>query len=160
MLNNLKPGATIHLMGVCGTAMASLAGLLQDMGFKITGSDQNVYPPMSTMLEGLGIKVMEGYKAENLSHKPDFVIVGNVISKSNLEAQALLSSNTPYTSLPKAMGELVIADRQSIVGEVFHSITANLLKGQREITLLLRGMSTTPLFLIKSLSLFTISLSM
>ncbi len=123
MLSELKPGSTVHLMGICGTAMASLAGLLQDMGFKITGSDQNVYPPMSTMLESLGINVMEGYRGSNLDHKPDFVIVGNVISRSNEEAQALLKSNIPYTSLPKAMGELVIADRNSIVVSGTHGKT-------------------------------------
>ncbi len=123
MLDKLKPGSTIHLMGICGTAMASLAGLLQDIGFKVTGSDQNVYPPMSTMLESLNINVMEGYSANNLSHMPDFVIVGNVISRPNPEAQALLASNIPYTSLPKAMGELVIAERNSIVVSGTHGKT-------------------------------------
>jgi len=123
MLSELKTGSTIHLMGICGTAMASLAGLLQDMGFKITGSDQNVYPPMSTMLASLGIDVMEGYSGDNLKHNPDFVIVGNVISKSNDEAQYLLKSSIPYTSLPKAMGELVIGERNSIVISGTHGKT-------------------------------------
>ena len=83
---NLKNGAHIHLMGICGTAMASLAGLLKDMGYKITGSDQNVYPPMSTQLQDIGIEIKEGYKKENLSPRPDLVIVGNVISKKYEEA--------------------------------------------------------------------------
>jgi UDP-N-acetylmuramate: L-alanyl-gamma-D-glutamyl-meso-diaminopimelate ligase len=113
----LKPGAHVHLMGVCGTAMGSLAGLLRDRGFEVTGSDQNVYPPMSTQLEKLGIKIMEGYKRENLSKhgKPDLVIVGNVISKQYEEAQALLESDIPFTSLPQAMGQLVIDERHSVV---------------------------------------------
>jgi len=111
---NLKPGSHIHLMGICGTAMASLAGLLKDRGFKITGSDQNPYPPMSTQLESLGIQIQKGYKKENLNPKPDFVIVGNVISASNEEAQELMKLEIPYTSLPKAMGEFIIENRQSI----------------------------------------------
>ncbi len=78
---NLKKNAHIHLMGICGTAMASLAGLLKSLGYKITGSDQNVYPPMSTQLQDLGISIQEGYKKENLEPRPDLVIVGNVISK-------------------------------------------------------------------------------
>jgi UDP-N-acetylmuramate: L-alanyl-gamma-D-glutamyl-meso-diaminopimelate ligase len=110
----LKTGSHIHLMGICGTAMASLAGLLKDRGFKITGSDSNPYPPMSTQLEGLGIQIQKGYKKENLNPKPDFVIVGNVISAGNEEAQELLRLEIPYTSLPKAMGEFIIENRESI----------------------------------------------
>ncbi|WP_413944723.1 UDP-N-acetylmuramate:L-alanyl-gamma-D-glutamyl-meso-diaminopimelate ligase [Bdellovibrio sp. HCB-162] len=120
---NLKPGSHIHLMGICGTAMASLAGLLKDRGFKITGSDLNPYPPMSTQLESLGINIMKGYKAENLHPKPDFVIVGNVISANNEEAQELKKLEIPYTSLPKAMGEFIIADRESVVISGTHGKT-------------------------------------
>lgn len=122
-LNNLEPGSHIHLMGICGTAMGSLAGIFKSMGFKVTGSDQNVYPPMSTQLRDLGIHLMEGYRAENLNPRPDLVIVGNVISKSNAEAQALLATDIPYTSLPKAMGEFVIGDKQSIVVAGTHGKT-------------------------------------
>ena len=118
-----KEGAHIHLMGICGTAMASLAGLLLEKGFRITGSDENIYPPMSELLENLGIQVMEGYKKENLDHKPDIVIVGNVISSHFEEAQALLKSDIPYTSLPKAIGELFIADRHSLVMAGTHGKT-------------------------------------
>ncbi len=120
---DLKPGAHVHMMGICGTAMASLAGLLKDRGFKVTGSDQNVYPPMSTQLEKIGIKIMEGYKRENLNPRPDLVIVGNVITRSYDEAQALLESDIPFTSLPSAMGELVIANRHSIVVAGTHGKT-------------------------------------
>lgn len=112
----VKPGAHIHFMGICGTAMASLAGLLKDRGFKITGSDQNVYPPMSLQLQKIGIPIMEGYRAENLTRagKPDLVIVGNVISRQYEEAQALLASDIPFTSLPQAMGQIVIDHRHCI----------------------------------------------
>lgn len=111
---NIKPGSHIHLMGICGTAMASLAGLLKDRGFKITGSDSNPYPPMSTQLESLGISIQKGYRPENLHPSPDFVIVGNVISANNEEAQELVKLGLPYTSLPKAMGEFIIGDKECI----------------------------------------------
>lgn len=117
------PGSHIHLMGICGTAMGSLAGILQSMGYRVTGSDRNVYPPMSTQLENLGIKIMSDYKKENLEPRPDFVIVGNVISKTFEEAEALLKSDIPFTSLPKAMGEFVIEDRDSIVVAGTHGKT-------------------------------------
>ncbi len=114
-LGAIKSGSHVHLIGICGTAMASLAGLLQGQGFKVTGSDDNVYPPMSTQLENLGITIQKGYRAENLSPRPDLVIVGNVIPKVNPEAQALLAADIPYTSLPKAMGHFAIAERESFV---------------------------------------------
>ncbi len=122
-LGQIRPGQTVHLMGICGTAMASLAGLLKDRGLNVTGSDQNPYPPMSTQLEKLGIEIMKGYRAENLVHKPDLVIVGNVIPKSNPEAQELLRLNIPYTSLPKALGEWVIGSRESLVVSGTHGKT-------------------------------------
>lgn len=112
---DLKPGSHVHLMGICGTAMASLAGLLKDRGYKVTGSDSNPYPPMSTQIENLGIQIMKGYKKENVHPKPDFVIVGNVISASNEEAQEIMKLGIPYTSLPKAMGEQIIENRQAVV---------------------------------------------
>ncbi|MAV89788.1 MAG: UDP-N-acetylmuramate:L-alanyl-gamma-D-glutamyl-meso-diaminopimelate ligase [Bdellovibrionaceae bacterium] len=121
---NLKPGQKVYLMGVCGTAMASLAGIFKEMGFQVAGSDQNVYPPMSTMLENLNIPIFNGYRAENLKEfQPDFVIVGNVISRSNPEAEYLLSQEIPYTSLPQAMGEFVIGSRDSYVVSGTHGKT-------------------------------------
>ena len=77
----------VHLLGVCGTAMGSLAMLLQQRGYKITGSDQGVYPPMSELLKENKIQVNSPYKAENLNHKPDLVIVGNAISRGNIELE-------------------------------------------------------------------------
>lgn len=120
---NLKKGSHIHFMGVCGTAMASLAGLMKDRGYEVTGSDSNPYPPMSTQLENLGISIMIGYKPENLSPRPDFVIVGNVISRGNPEVEALLQTDIPYTSLAKAMGEFIIENRESIVISGTHGKT-------------------------------------
>ncbi len=111
----LQKGAHIHFMGICGTAMASLAGLLQEQGYQITGSDQNFYPPMSLQLEKLKIPVKTGYSGDNLNPLPQLVIVGNVISRDNPEAVALMEKKIPYMSLPQAMSEFLIADRHSIV---------------------------------------------
>ena len=120
---SLKPGSHIHLMGICGTAMASLAGLLKERGFKITGSDQNVYPPMSTFLQNLGIGIMKGYRASNLKPSPDFVVVGNVISKHHEEAKALLESRIPYASFPETLRDRIIENRHSIVVAGTHGKT-------------------------------------
>ncbi len=120
---SLKPGAHVHFIGICGTAMASLAGLMNSMGYKVTGSDQNVYPPMSTQLRDLGIVIQEGYKKENLTPAPDLVIVGNVVSKNNEEVVALLATDIQYTSLPKAMGQFAIGERHSIVVAGTHGKT-------------------------------------
>lgn len=122
-LTDLKPGAHIHMLGICGTAMASLAGLLKDRGYKVTGSDNNPYPPMSTQIEGLGITIQKGYKKENLKIKPDFVIIGNVISANNEEAMEVMNLKLPFTSLPQAMGECIIEDRESIVVAGTHGKT-------------------------------------
>jgi len=111
----LKHGDHIHLMGICGTAMASLAGLLKEKGFRVTGSDVGFYPPMSTQLETLKIPIMTGYKAENLDPAPNMVIVGNVISRDNPEAVRLMELGLPYMSLPQAMSEFLIENRNSVV---------------------------------------------
>src|SRR5438034_312246 len=79
-----------HLIGIGGTAMASLAGLLKAAGHTVTGSDENVYPPMSTELQQMGIAYNEGYRAENLEPRPDMVVVGNVVSRGNPELEAVL----------------------------------------------------------------------
>ncbi|MEC9283006.1 MAG: Mur ligase family protein [Bdellovibrionota bacterium] len=119
----------IYMMGICGTAMASLAGLLQDMGHEVRGSDQNVYPPMSDMLKDLKIEVSEGYKPENLHPRPDLVIVGNVMSRNHPEVQALIDSKIPFTSLASCIGEKIIDHRDSYVVAGTHgkSTTTSLL---------------------------------
>lgn len=122
-LKNIKAGSHVHLMGICGTAMASLAGLLKDKGYVVTGSDSNPYPPMSTQLESLGIQIQKPYSKANLNPKPDFVIVGNVISASNEEAQEMVKLGIPYCSLPQAMGEFIIDERTSYVVSGTHGKT-------------------------------------
>ena len=105
----------VHFIGICGTAMASLAGILKQEGYLVTGSDQNVYPPMSQFLEDLSIPVLEGYKAENLHPAPDLVIVGNVITKLNPEAIELSRLGIPYLSLPQGLQAFAMKGKKSIV---------------------------------------------
>ncbi len=113
-ISELKAGSHIHIMGICGTAMGNFAGLLKSMGFKITGSDQNVYPPMSEVLNKLNIEVFTGYQKENLIPAPDFVVVGNVISRTMPEAEYLLASKIPYASFPESIGEMILKNTHAI----------------------------------------------
>lgn len=91
--------AHYHLIGICGTAMASLAGMLTARGHRVTGSDENVYPPMSLELERLGIPVFSGYREENLAERPDVVVVGNAIPRGNPEVEVTLDRRWYYTSM-------------------------------------------------------------
>ena len=104
-----------HLIGICGTAMASLAGMLQARGHLVTGSDENVYPPMSTMLESLGIPIRRGYDAAHLTPAPDCVVVGNAIPRGNPEVEATLNGRLSYRSLPEVLKEEFIRGRRSLV---------------------------------------------
>jgi UDP-N-acetylmuramate: L-alanyl-gamma-D-glutamyl-meso-diaminopimelate ligase len=113
----------IHLMGICGTGMAALAGMLQSSGYTITGSDNHVYPPMSLFLEKLKIKVCEGYSGDNLDPAPDMVIVGNVITRKNPEAIALGEKKISYLSFPQALSHFFIASRSSLVVAGTHGKT-------------------------------------
>src|ERR671922_2943522 len=88
----------IHLIAICGVGMSALAGMLQARGFRVTGSDQNIYPPMSTQLEALGIELRQGFSADHLADHPDLVVVGNAVSQSNPEVQAMLAQNLPFLS--------------------------------------------------------------
>jgi len=106
----------IHLIGVCGTGMGSFAGMLKAAGYEVTGSDENVYPPMSTQLERWGIRAFSGYGAENLDRaRPDVVVVGNVVRAANPEAAAVRERGIPQVSFPAALGELFLAPRHSVV---------------------------------------------
>jgi UDP-N-acetylmuramate: L-alanyl-gamma-D-glutamyl-meso-diaminopimelate ligase len=104
-----------HLIGICGTAMASLAGMLEAHGHRVTGSDENVYPPMSTMLESLGIQIMRGYHAAHLRPAPDRVVVGNAIPRGNPEVEDTLERRLVYRSLPDVLKEEFIRGRRSLV---------------------------------------------
>ena len=113
-----------HLMGIGGTAMASLAGLLKAAGHHVTGSDENVYPPMSTLLESLGIRYAEGYRPGNLTPRPDMVVVGNAISRGNAELEHLLNERLPYTSAAATIKEEFIRGRISLAVAGTHGKTS------------------------------------
>src|SRR5436190_8229731 len=120
-LRNVK---RVYLIGIGGTAMASLAGMLQQRGYEVGGSDEHVYPPMSTYLESLRIPVLEGYTREHLeTFRPDLVVIGNVAARTNAEAEATLQMDLPYTSMPEAIYELFIRDKHSIVVAGTHGKT-------------------------------------
>ena len=106
----------VHLLGVAGTGMGSFAGMLKAVGHTVTGSDQNVYPPMSEMLAAWGIEVMTPYRPENLdAARPDLVVVGNVIRRVNPEATAVRERRLPAMSFPAAFGSLFLRGRHSVV---------------------------------------------
>ena len=115
----------VYLIGICGTAMASLAGMLQQRGYEVTGSDEHVYPPMSTYLDSLRIPVLEGYTKQHLeTFRPDVVIIGNAAARTNVEAAATLELDLPYTSMPEAIHELFIRDKHSVVVTGTHGKTS------------------------------------
>ncbi len=114
----------IHLIGVGGTGMGSFAGMLKAAGYEVTGSDENVYPPMSTQLERWGIGVLTPYRAENLERaRPDVVVVGNVVRAVNPEATAMRERGLPHVSFPAALGELFIGPRHGVVAVGTHGKT-------------------------------------
>jgi len=112
-----------HLIGICGTAMASLAGMLQARGHHVTGSDQNVYPPMSTMLRDLGINVLQGFNREHLAPAPDCVIVGNAIPRGNPEVEETLKRKLLYRSQAETVKEEFIRGRHSLAVAGTHGKT-------------------------------------
>jgi UDP-N-acetylmuramate: L-alanyl-gamma-D-glutamyl-meso-diaminopimelate ligase len=118
VLTEIAPGSIrrIHLVGVAGTGMGSFAGMLKTAGYEVTGSDENVYPPMSDMLAAWGVQVMTPYAEANLDvARPDLVIIGNVIRRVNPEATAVRERGIPQMSFPAAFGSLVLADKHSVV---------------------------------------------
>ena len=113
----------IHLTGICGTAMASLAGLLQLQGHRITGSDNAAYPPMSDQLHALGIPVLEPYAEQNLDPAPDLVVIGNALSRGNPEVERALDERIPFTSMAALLREEFLVGRESIVVAGTHGKT-------------------------------------
>jgi UDP-N-acetylmuramate: L-alanyl-gamma-D-glutamyl-meso-diaminopimelate ligase len=121
--NQLK---SAHIIGVCGTLMGSFAAFLKRSGIAVTGSDQNVYPPMSDVLKSAGVELFSGYKAENLSQmksKPDLVVIGNVISANNPEAREAIDQGYAYCSLPEAMENLMLQGTRNLVVAGTHGKT-------------------------------------
>ncbi len=112
-----------YLIGICGTAMASLAGLLRAKGHHVSGSDEHVYPPMSTMLESQGIPVATGFQASNLNPAPDLVVIGNAIPRGNPEVEYVLDARIPYTSAAAVLRDEFIRGRHSVVVAGTHGKT-------------------------------------
>ena len=126
VLSDIAPGSIrrIHLVGVAGTGMGSFAGMLKAAGYEVTGSDENVYPPMSDMLEAWGVKAMSPYSPANIdAARPDLVIIGNVIRRVNVEATAVRERGIPQMSFPAAFGSLVLAGKHSVVVTGTHGKT-------------------------------------
>jgi UDP-N-acetylmuramate: L-alanyl-gamma-D-glutamyl-meso-diaminopimelate ligase len=117
------PVQSVHFVGIGGTAMAAVAAALQEKGFQVTGSDQNVYPPTSHFLAERKIEVMAGYAEGNLAHKPDLVVIGNAISRGNPEAEAVLERKMRYCSLPELLKEHFIRGKRSLVVTGTHGKT-------------------------------------
>jgi UDP-N-acetylmuramate: L-alanyl-gamma-D-glutamyl-meso-diaminopimelate ligase len=113
----------VHLIGICGTAMASLAGMLKQRGLRVTGSDAAAYPPMSGFLAALGIPVAQPYAEANLKPRPDMVVVGNAISRGNPELEYVLDERIPMRSLPQVLQEYFLRGRQPIVVAGTHGKT-------------------------------------
>src|ERR1700741_344864 len=112
-----------HLIGICGTAMASLAGMLQQRGFRVTGSDAAAYPPMSDFLTSLNIPVHQPFAAANLDPRPDLVVVGNAISRGNAELERVLDERIPFCSLPQILHDEFLRGKEVIVVAGTHGKT-------------------------------------
>src|SRR5947207_1430741 len=119
----MSPGKRVHLIGICGTAMASLAGMLKHLGFHVTGSDAAAYPPMSDFLHELGIPVAQPFDAKNLEPRPDLVVVGNAMSRGNIELEYILNQRIPFCSLPQLLHDEFLRGREVLVVAGTHGKT-------------------------------------
>src|SRR5580692_12145144 len=113
----------IHLIGICGTAMASIAGLLQLQSHRITCSDKAASPPMSDLLRALGIPILEPYSESNLDPVPDLVVIGNALSRGNPEVERVLDDRIPFTSMAALLREEFLKERTSLVVAGTHGKT-------------------------------------
>ncbi|WP_160182168.1 UDP-N-acetylmuramate:L-alanyl-gamma-D-glutamyl-meso-diaminopimelate ligase [Paraglaciecola mesophila] len=114
----------LHILGICGTFMGGIAAIAKAMGHKVTGSDNNVYPPMSTQLESLGIELTQGFDEEQFDPQPDMVVIGNALSRGNLAVEYVLNRGLPYTSGPQWLLENVLNDRWVLAVSGTHGKTS------------------------------------
>jgi UDP-N-acetylmuramate: L-alanyl-gamma-D-glutamyl-meso-diaminopimelate ligase len=133
-----------HFIGICGTAMGSVAAALQERGFTVTGSDEKVYPPMSTFLAERGVKIREGYRPENIPAEADLIVVGNAISRGNAEVEAVLNRKLAYLSLPETLKLFFLRGRHNLVVTGTHGKTTT----TSLLTWILREADLDPAFLI------------
>lgn len=120
MFTNLKH---LHFLGICGTAMGAVAAALRDQGYVVTGSDENIYPPMSTFLEEKGILLSHGYRAENIPASAELIVVGNAIRRGNPEVEEVLNRKLPYSSLPEVLKFFFLRGRHNLVVTGTHGKT-------------------------------------
>src|SRR5690606_21727005 len=113
----------IHILGICGTFMGSLAQLARDMGHRVTGADANVYPPMSDQLRAAGIEIYQGYDAAQLDPAPDLVVIGNAMSRGNPAVEEVLNRGLRYTSGPQMLADVVLPERWVIAVAGTHGKT-------------------------------------
>ncbi len=113
----------IHLIAACGTGMGTLACILKEMGYEVSGSDANVYPPMSDFLAKKGISLFDGYDSSNLNPAPDLVIIGNAVTRTNPEAVEVMEKNIPYLSMPEAVNRFIAKDKKVILVTGTHGKT-------------------------------------
>jgi len=119
----LSEGKHVHVIGIGGSAMAPLAGMLRESGYRVTGSDAGVYPPASTLLESLGISYFNSFDAAHLQPAPDLAVIGNVIARRNPELEEVLDQRIPYRSLPEILEEVFLPGKHSIVVSGTHGKT-------------------------------------
>ena len=112
-----------HFLGICGTAMGAFAAALRERGFTVTGSDENVYPPMSTFLESKGIALFEGYRAENIPADAEIIVIGNAMKRGNPEVEAVLNRKLYYASLPEILKQFFLRGRHNLVVTGTHGKT-------------------------------------
>ncbi|MCI0515257.1 UDP-N-acetylmuramate:L-alanyl-gamma-D-glutamyl-meso-diaminopimelate ligase [candidate division KSB1 bacterium] len=120
---NANPPQRIYFIAICGTAMASLAGMLKTLGHEVYGSDENIYPPMSTFLADHGIPVLQGFSESHLVPQPDLVVIGNAMSRGNPEVEYVLDHKIPYQSLPVVLKEYFLQGKTSLVVTGTHGKT-------------------------------------
>ncbi|MDR2011744.1 MAG: Mur ligase domain-containing protein, partial [Rhodanobacter sp.] len=134
----------IHILGICGTFMGGLAALARELGHSVEGSDANVYPPMSTQLERLGIALKQGFTAEHLQPAPDLTVVGNALSRGNPAVEYMLDARLRYVSGPQWLGETLLQQRRvlAVAGTHGKTTTTSLL------AFLLEAQNLAPGFLV------------
>jgi UDP-N-acetylmuramate: L-alanyl-gamma-D-glutamyl-meso-diaminopimelate ligase len=115
----------VHLIGVAGTAMAALAGMLAERGYRVTGSDSQLYEPTASLLKRMRVEVQKGFGPQNLVPAPDLVVVGNVVTRANPEAQALLESGLPYLSMPEALWHFFLSAKRVLMVAGTHGKTTS-----------------------------------
>ena len=112
----------IHFLGICGTAMGSIAAAMRDRGFKVTGQDENVYPPMSTFLESKGVEITAGFRPEDIP-SADLIVIGNAMSRGNPAVEAVLNRKLLYLSLPETLKQFFLRGRHNLVVTGTHGKT-------------------------------------